>query len=77
MARRPFTVYDPNWQLICMLCVELPTLENGGAVRETTPDGKPGIAVTYTIRPDAVRSVVRTFQANPKNANYRFRAQLS
>jgi peptide/nickel transport system substrate-binding protein len=54
MARRPFTVYDPNWQLICMLCVELPTLENGGAVRETTPEGKPGIAVTYTIRPDAV-----------------------
>ncbi len=26
LARRPFTVCDPNWQLICMLCTELPTL---------------------------------------------------
>ena len=53
MGMRPFTVYDPDWQLVCMLCVELPTIGNGGAVREKTPDGKDGIAVTYTIRPDA------------------------
>ena len=52
MTRRPFTAYDPDWQLICMLCTELPTIENGLAVPETTPDGKQGIAVTYTI-PDA------------------------
>jgi peptide/nickel transport system substrate-binding protein len=50
MGRRPFTTFDADWELICMLCTELPTLENGGAVRETTPDGKDGIAVTYTIR---------------------------
>ncbi|MBM3572703.1 MAG: peptide ABC transporter substrate-binding protein, partial [Alphaproteobacteria bacterium] len=49
MARRPFTVYDADWRLICMLCAELPTIENGGAVPETAPNGKPGIAVTYTI----------------------------
>lgn len=54
LARRPFTVYDQSWRLICMLCTELPTLENGKAVPETAPNGKPGIAVTYTIRPDAV-----------------------
>lgn len=53
MTQRPFTTYDAEWQLICMLCVELPTLENGLAVEEITPDGKPGVAVTYTIRPDA------------------------
>ena len=29
MAQRPFTTYDPEWQLICMLCTELPTIENG------------------------------------------------
>ncbi len=53
MARRPFTTFDANWELICMLCTELPTLENGLAVLEQTPDGKDGIALTYTIQPGA------------------------
>ena len=52
-ARRPFTVYDKDWRLVCMLCVTLPTIENGLATPEKTPDGKQGIAVTYAIRPDA------------------------
>ena len=51
--RRPFTTHDPEWRLMCMLCVELPTLENGGAKLDTTPDGKKGIAVTYRIQPNA------------------------
>jgi peptide/nickel transport system substrate-binding protein len=54
MTERPFTVYDAKWNLICMLCTELPTIENGRAKIETMPDGKKGIAVTYTIRPDAM-----------------------
>ena len=53
MTRRPFTAYDPDWKLICMLCETLPTIDNGLAVPETTPDGKPGIAVTYTLRAGA------------------------
>ena len=53
MARRPITVYDPDWKLVCMLCTRLPSLENGGARYETTKDGKKGIAVTYTLRADA------------------------
>ena len=53
MGRRPFTAYDADWQLICMLCTELPTIENGLAVLEETADGRPGIAVTYTIQPHA------------------------
>ncbi len=53
MTRRPFTTYDPDWKLICMLCTELPSIENGLAVPEKTPDGKQGIAVTYTIQPEA------------------------
>jgi len=52
-TRRPITVYDADWRLVCMLCVELPTIANGGAVTETTPDGKPGMAVTFRLRPDA------------------------
>ena len=50
MVLRPVTSYDHDWQLACLVCEELPTLENGGAVRETTPDGKQGVAVTYRIR---------------------------
>ena len=50
LARRPITAYDADWQLICLLCETLPTLENGLAVRETTPDGKPGLRVTWRLR---------------------------
>jgi peptide/nickel transport system substrate-binding protein len=53
MAQRPFTAYDAKWQLVCMLCTELPTLENRKAVLEKRADGSNGIALTYTIRPDA------------------------
>lgn len=58
MAERPITVYDPDWKLVCMLCTELPTIENGKAKIEDLPAGSPrapgkGIAVTYTIRDDA------------------------
>ena len=54
MTRRPFTVYDVNWTNICSLCTKLPTIENSLAKREITPDGKNGVAVTYTIHPDAM-----------------------
>lgn len=54
LTRRPITTIDPDWNLICVLCETLPTLENGGAVLEKTPDGKDGIAVTYTLKSNAV-----------------------
>ena len=53
MTRRPFTAYDKDWRLVCMLCTKLPTIDNGLAVPEKTPDGKQGVAVSFTIRPDA------------------------
>ncbi|SDC53204.1 peptide ABC transporter substrate-binding protein [Belnapia rosea] len=52
-TRRPLTAYGPDWQLACLGCESLPTLGNGGARLETTPDGKPGIRVTYRLRADA------------------------
>ncbi|MBD0272276.1 MAG: peptide ABC transporter substrate-binding protein [Acetobacteraceae bacterium] len=52
-ARRPLTAYGPDWSLACLLCDRVPSLENGGAVRETTPEGKPGIRVTWRLREDA------------------------
>jgi peptide/nickel transport system substrate-binding protein len=54
MTLRPFTVYDADWKLICLLCTELPSIENGMAVPIDLPDGKKGIDITFTIRPDAV-----------------------
>jgi peptide/nickel transport system substrate-binding protein len=53
MTRRPITAYDHDWKLVCMLCVELPSLENGLAKLETTVEGNPGIAVTYRLHPEA------------------------
>jgi peptide/nickel transport system substrate-binding protein len=52
-VRRPLVAYDARWRLACLLCTELPTLENGLARRETTPDGKAGVAMTFTVREDA------------------------
>ncbi len=51
-TRRPLVVRDPDWNLACLGCETVPTLENGLAERETTPDGKPGIRVTWRLRED-------------------------
>ena len=53
MTRRPLVTYDQSWELVCMLCTELPTIENGLAKRETLADGGAGMALTYTIQPGA------------------------
>ncbi|MCH9019505.1 MAG: peptide ABC transporter substrate-binding protein [Proteobacteria bacterium] len=53
MTRRPLVTYDQSWELACMLCTELPTVENGLARRETLADGGAGMALTYTIQPGA------------------------
>lgn len=50
LTRRPITTMNANWETVCVLCETLPTLENGGAKLEKTPDGEDGIAVTYTIK---------------------------
>lgn len=50
---RPITTYGADWQLTCMLCTHLPTIEGGEAVREAAPNGNPGIRVTYRLRDDA------------------------
>jgi peptide/nickel transport system substrate-binding protein len=52
-ALRPFTVYDAEWKLVCLLCVSLPSIEGGDAVPTDFPDGRKGIDLTFTIRPDA------------------------
>ncbi|WP_232480429.1 peptide ABC transporter substrate-binding protein [Roseomonas sp. KE2513] len=51
-ARRPLTGHGPDWLPLCLACETLPTIENGGVVLETTPDGKPGMRVTWRLRDD-------------------------
>ncbi len=53
LTMRPITVYDPDWELVCLLCTNIPSIENGGAVLTDLGDGKNGIAVTYTLQADA------------------------
>jgi peptide/nickel transport system substrate-binding protein len=53
MTQRQVTSYDHDWELTCLLCVELPSIENGLAKPETLENGKQGIAVTYKLHPRA------------------------
>ena len=53
MALRPLVAYDQHWQLVCLLCTEMPSFTNGRAKIEDLPDGKKGMAITFTLQPDA------------------------
>lgn len=53
MVQRPFTAFNQQWELICMLCERLPTIENGDAVVVERTDARRAIKVRYTIRQDA------------------------
>jgi peptide/nickel transport system substrate-binding protein len=45
------TAFDPTWKNSCMICTELPTVENGMATIEDHPDGSKGMAVKVTLKP--------------------------
>lgn len=49
---RAITTQGPDWQLQCTLCTELPSFANGRAQKIALPDGKTGIAATYTLKDD-------------------------
>ena len=51
-ASRQVTMFTPDWQNVCSLCTEVPSLDNGRVATETQPDGKPGLAVRWTLRRD-------------------------
>lgn len=50
---QPLTVFNPQWQRICLLCEQLPSLDNGLATPITLADGTPSIRAEYSIRDDA------------------------
>jgi peptide/nickel transport system substrate-binding protein len=51
-ATRPITAFDIDAKPTCLLCTELPTLQNGLAKIEDLPGGKKGLAVTIKLKPD-------------------------
>lgn len=51
MIARPITAYDPDWNLVCLVCVELPSIEKKTARIVTLPDGKQGIETDVALRP--------------------------
>ncbi len=50
-ALRPITAFDEDWKNGCMLCTELPSLQNSLAKLEEQPNGAKGMAVTLKLRP--------------------------
>jgi len=50
MMARPITAYDPDWKLVCLVCTDLPTLQNGKARVVDLPDGKKGMEIDVELR---------------------------
>lgn len=51
MTARPLTAYDPGWKLICLVCTELPTIENGHARLVDLANGKKGLEIDFALKP--------------------------
>jgi peptide/nickel transport system substrate-binding protein len=51
LALHRITVYDPAGNIVCLLCTETPTLDNGLAKREPNGHGGEGLAVTIKLKP--------------------------
>ena len=50
-ARRPVTRYAADGRVVCQLCTELPSMENGSVTLFDQVDGTKGMTVTFTLRP--------------------------
>ena len=50
MTARPVTAYDADWKLVCLVCTELPTIENGKARVSDLADGKNGMEIDVELR---------------------------
>lgn len=53
LVRRSLTTFDADWKPQCLMCVTLPSFQNGLAEKLDLGDGKTGIKITYTIQPQA------------------------
>lgn len=50
MTARPVTAYDADWKLVCLVCTELPTIENGKARVIDLANGKKGMEIDVELR---------------------------
>ncbi|WP_422035328.1 peptide ABC transporter substrate-binding protein [Reyranella sp.] len=50
MTARPVTAYDADWKLVCLVCTELPTIENGKARVVDLADSKKGMEIDVELR---------------------------
>jgi peptide/nickel transport system substrate-binding protein len=68
-TQRPFTTYDQDWHLVCLLCTELPTIENGKAKIEDLPSGfKRDAGTTFCKSADpalANKGIAATYTIQP------------
>ncbi|MBV8392368.1 MAG: peptide ABC transporter substrate-binding protein, partial [Alphaproteobacteria bacterium] len=71
MTERPLSAYDASWKLVCFLCTELPTVENGHARLVDLPADDKGVVrqgmeIDIELRPlswgDGVPLTARDFQ---------------
>ncbi len=53
-ARKRMTLYDENWNLVCVLCDMLPSIQNGMAVFGKKSYGNDGVSVTFRLDKRAV-----------------------
>ena len=51
-VRRPITIYDADWKMVCMLCKALPSFEDKTAWYETNDDGVRIVAAQFTLKDD-------------------------
>jgi peptide/nickel transport system substrate-binding protein len=51
IALHRVTAYDNDGKIVCLLCTEVPSLQNGLAKLEDQPDGTKGLAVTLKLKP--------------------------
>ena len=52
IALHRITAYNTDGRIVCLLCTEVPSLQNGLARFEDQPDGTRGLAVTLKLKPD-------------------------
>jgi peptide/nickel transport system substrate-binding protein len=51
MTARPLTANDPSWKVVCLVCTQLPTIENGHARVVDLPEGKKGMEIDFELKP--------------------------
>ncbi len=51
LSIRRITAFDVNGDIVCLLCAQMPTLQNGLVRREPHPGAPDGLAVTIQLKP--------------------------